>query len=932
MTGLFNLRTRLALFASVLVITALGSVYGLAYRLADELNHSGFRQNLGAIENRVLGSWSRERELLLGKLNQTVYDPANTAQLRAGGTQDLLMRMTLTLGAKRAWVMDSDLNVVAQAGDGDNVSASQDTIDLARRALSSGNAEGLVALGDRASLVAAVRLRDGPRDRVMFISRPVDTSLARTMTELTGAQVGFFKFSTDKKVTVLGAQMDPETQQAVTEVVRGVAARGVQTARDLALGDLRFRLTLVHQSPEGDVYAGILPGVRPVVDKVTSFLYAVGLIAAGALVLALIGGLVLGQRLTGALVDLTHAARQISNGRYDIDLHARSSDVLGRFVESFKLLAQSLKQREAKLFRTAHRDTVTGLPSRALFENELVDAVGKARGRGDSLALITVVVDRLREVNDSLGRKASDSMLSSIGDRLRRTLKIAAKTEGGTQIPGFIARLATYEFGIILPECDQEQAFAVANKLTQVLARRVEYEGQSVLPGGRVGIACFPDHGMDPGSLLYSADIAATHAQERLNSVALFDPSFEAAREQQLAMLGELRDALDRGELYVAMQPKISLQKSGVLMAEALMRWEHPERGPQNPSEFVPFAEKTGFITKLTNWMIDAALTIAAQYHQKGIPLSVSVNLSPRDLGSPDFTTFVVERLRAHKLRGSALTFEVTEQAVVNAGPVVRQNLDVLWRLGVKIAIDDFGSGFASLEQLRALPLSYLKVDRQYVSGLVSDEASRIVVKSAIELGHAIGVEVVAEGVETTEQLEALRTLNCDQAQGYFVGKPLAHDDFEAWVQTRSASFDVGSAGRGSGRKSGGKAALAAAAAAAASGQSAAEKPTVEVETPELAVAQAPVPEIIEAPSLEGAIEGLALGDSVDLAGAIDLSVELAVAEPATDEGLSFDFDLSDDLPATPGTPELSLDFSDDSADDAVPPLSFDLSELESKG
>ena len=928
MTGLFNLRTRLALCVALLVVVALGSVYFLAQRLGTDLNSSGFAQDLNSIENRVSGSWQRESDALKGVLFSAVYDNANAAQLRAGGVQDLLQRMTLTLGLSQAWVLDADEKLVASSGADAELAVTEDSLYLARKAQSSGNAEGVVVFGDKAVLAAAARLNDGPRGLTLLVGRAVDQAMARKMTELTGARMAFFKFKAGTRATMLGAEVDQALLSDITDVVREVAAKGAQTSRDLALGDLQFRLKLMQQSDQGNVYAAIVPAVRPIADKIESFVKAVGMIAAVALALALAGGLMFGQRLTRALDELTKSARQISNGSYDIELQARSSDEMGRFVESFRHLAQSLKQREAKMFQAAHRDTVTGLPSRALFENEIVDAVTKARNRGDSLGLITIVVDRLREVNDSLGRKASDAMLSDIGDRVRRALKASASEIGTGDWRPFVARLATYEFGVILPDCDEEKTNLIAKKLADVLARRVEFESQSVLPGGRIGVAIFPDHGMDPASLLYSADIAATHAQTQLTNIAIFDPSFEEAREKQLAMLGELREALEHGELSVAMQPKISLQKQGSLMAEALMRWEHPERGPQNPAEFVPFAEKTGFITQLTNWIIDAALAMAAEYSQKGVPLGVSVNLSPRDLGSPDFTTYVVERLRAHKLRGSILTLEVTEQAVVNASPIVRQNMDVLWRLGVKIAIDDFGSGFASIEQLRALPLSYLKIDRQYVSGLVTDEASRIVVKASIELGHAIGVEVVAEGVETTEQLEALRTLNCDQAQGYFVGKPLAHDDFEAWVQTRAATFDVGGSPRG-GRRSAGKAALAAAAAAAAASGGA----TAAASAAGPATAAAPAPARLE-PTAPGRAAVAAP----------------SAPEPAADadaDGLDFEFELPA-LDAEPGARESAesapapdkpaasaasgtLELMPEATDGEMPPLSFETPEAESK-
>ncbi|MGB7300141.1 MAG: GGDEF domain-containing protein [Burkholderiaceae bacterium] len=795
MTGLFNLRTRLALGIALLLIAALGSVYYLASRLSDDLADSGNRNDMNTIETRLLSAWERERELMVGKLFEAAYDPANSAQLRSGGGDALLLRLTLTLGVNQAWLTSTSNEILSQAGPANQLPTSADSIQIMQRAFSIGRAEGVVSNGGQAAIVAAVRMQDVKPNQVLVVAQPINQLLARQLTEYTGAQLSFVKFATGGVVRELGGLVSPALTDDLKSNIEALASAGVQTSKDFTVGDRRARLRMLHQSRDGNVYVAIVPSSSPVAYKVEDFTYYVGIIAAIGLAIALACGLLFGSRLTRSISDLTHATRQLSNGQYDEFVQVRSRDELGRFTESFNLLAQSLKQREAKLLQGAYRDTVTGLPSRPLFENHLVETVAKARAKSGTMALLIVSVDRLREVNDSLGRKASDSMLSEIADRIRRALR--TQQQGGQVDIGtadsFVARLSTYEFGIIVPECDEPQANGVANKIAEVVSRRVQYEGQSVLPGGKVGVAVFPEHAVDPGGLIYSADIAASRAGSELSRIAVFDPSFERDRQNQVAMLNELSQALERDELHIAMQPKISLNasKQGVLMAEALMRWEHPERGPQNPGEFVPFAEKTGFITQLTNWMIDGALETAAAYMAQGVPLAVCVNLSPRDLGSPEFTTFVVERLRAHKLRGSSLTLEITEAAVMNASPVVRQNLDVLWRLGVKIAIDDFGSGYASLDQLRALPLSYIKIDRQYIRGLVSDDASRILVKSAIDLGHAIGVEVVAEGVETLEQLDALKELGCDQAQGYFVGKPLPAVEFEAWVRNESAEFGI---------------------------------------------------------------------------------------------------------------------------------------------
>ena len=786
MTGLFNLRTRLALSSALLIALALGTIYFLAQRLsADIVSADGNLAELQATESRVLGAIEQERERLRRQLYEVLYDEANTSQLRSGGGRELVLRLTITQEIDHAWFGDDSDRIVAQAGAGEPLTVLADTRQQVRRALNVGSSAGIVSGASVAAMLGAVRVNGMSPPTVMAGVRMLDQEFAQRLSSASGAQVGFLAVSRSGALSLFGASFEPVLEQLLLQRAVSTQHGEVQVARDLSQDGKMVRLSLIHQSDFGRIYAVMVPGIREIGVKMTEFLRLVGIVAALALALALAGGLIFGKRLSSALVDLTQAARQISNGRYDVEVKARSNDELGRFVESFNLLAKGLKQRESKMFQSAHRDAATGLPSRPLFENHLIEELNRVRKKGGKLALVLVMVDQLRDVSDSLGRKAADTLLAEVAERMRRVIK--SRTSGGV----FVARLGSYDFGIVLGDSDAEQAAAFASRLMDALARRIEFEGQSVLPGARLGLAVYPDHGLDPGSLLYSADIAASRAQSEISRVALFDPSFERDRERQLAMLTELQTALERGELHIALQPKIHLNGDGTLMAEALMRWEHPERGPQNPAEFVPFAEKTGFITKLTYWMIDNALDTAAQWLARGVPLTVSVNLSPRDLGSPDFTTYVVERLRAYKLRGSALTLEITEEAVARPTPIVRQNLDVLWRLGVKLAIDDFGSGFASLEQLRSLPLSYLKVDREYVRGLASDDASRIVVRSAIDLGHAIGVEVVAEGVETEEQLEILRTLSCDLVQGYFVGKPLNAADFEQWVRTRSASFGV---------------------------------------------------------------------------------------------------------------------------------------------
>ncbi len=293
------------------------------------------------------------------------------------------------------------------------------------------------------------------------------------------------------------------------------------------------------------------------------------------------------------------------------------------------------------------------------------------------------------------------------------------------------------------------------------------------------------EHGDDPAVLLQRADVAMYAAKADHVGVAVYDPAADRHSPARLALLGDLRRALERDELVLHHQPKVSTATGEVVSVEALVRWQHPERGLVPPDQFIPLAEHTGLIGPLTAWVLDAALRQVSRWVGEGRPLAVSVNLSARNLLDEDLPRQVQDLLRRHGVPAHLLELEITESALMTEPERARRLLHELAALGVRISIDDFGVGYTSLGQLRTLPVDVLKIDRSFVMTMVEDRSNALIVRSVVDLGHHLGLCIVAEGVESAQALAELRDYGCDVAQGYHLSRPLPADALEAWLAGR---------------------------------------------------------------------------------------------------------------------------------------------------
>jgi diguanylate cyclase (GGDEF)-like protein len=407
-------------------------------------------------------------------------------------------------------------------------------------------------------------------------------------------------------------------------------------------------------------------------------------------------------------------------------------------------------------------DELTGLPNRALAQDRAEQALLAARRAGEKCALLLIDVDRFKDINDSLGHDHGDELLSQIGPRLRGVLR-----ESDT-----VARLGGDEFCVVLPTvADLAAATQVAAKLHIAFEEPFEVNGTSLGIEASIGLVVAPDHGEDARSLLRRAEVAMYVAKEHRLGLSCYEPGLDGHSAERATLLGDLRKAMNDGQLVLHYQPKVDLASGKLRGLEALVRWNHPEHGLLSPERFLPLAERTGLIHPLTRQVLNSALCQVRSWRDAGTEIQVAVNLSARLLINRNFTTELSDMLRFWDVPGRLLRLEITESALMVDPDRAQQLVAQVGELGVTVSIDDFGTGYSSLTCLRSLPVHELKIDHQFVRSMLDGGNDAFIVRSVIDLGHNLGLQVVAEGVENEATRQALAELGCDIAQGYWLGK-----------------------------------------------------------------------------------------------------------------------------------------------------------------
>ncbi|TAK84191.1 MAG: EAL domain-containing protein [Aquabacterium sp.] len=498
------------------------------------------------------------------------------------------------------------------------------------------------------------------------------------------------------------------------------------------------------------------------------------LTAVGVFVFAL-GSIITARRITTPLSTLTRLARRLGSGDFAVAMPPAGDDEIGELAEAFESMRVAVREREAEITRLAFVDALTDLPNRVQFAREVRDAATASLREGaPTCAVLLVDLDRFKHVNDVLGHETGDHLLLDVSRRLRALL------QGPLDC---VARLGADQFALLLHGCNLEGAQVMAARIAQALETPLTIDDHRIDLSAGIGIALCPEHATDGTTLLRRAEIALAHAKQAQLGAVLFTPDQDVTSAQSLSLLSELRVAVAASQLRLYLQPKVLLRTAEVVGAEALVRWEHPQRGLVPPMQFIPFAEQTGFIRTLTHWLLVECARTWREWADRGLMLELSLNLSARDLIDQDLPEKVKEVLALHGVDPRALCLEITESSIMDDPQRALNTLHRLHDQGLRLAIDDFGTGYSSLAYLKRLPVDELKIDRSFVMNMERDVDDAKIVRSTIDLAHNLGLKVVAEGLETAPQWKLLDLLSCDQAQGYWVARPMPKEQFPAWVR-----------------------------------------------------------------------------------------------------------------------------------------------------
>jgi len=514
-------------------------------------------------------------------------------------------------------------------------------------------------------------------------------------------------------------------------------------------------------------------GWAPSRFEVLALSAAIGLAVSGGVLWGV--GAWLGRRIDRII----HVLERTQVGDYTQRVDSGLHDDIGMLARRVNLLVATSASREKRIMESALSDPLTGLPNHTLLSERIRHSLAMSRRSRAPFSVAVLDLDRFKFINDTLGHATGDTVLVEVANRLRNAVR-----DSDT-----VARLGGDEFVLLLAG-GEDAALEVAARIVDAMKAPLHHRDQLIDIGVSIGISIYPQHGADDLTLLRHADTAMYRAKRRRAGVEIFDgEQQQEVRRSYLSMLGELRTALEAGQLVLDYQPKLDLTSGLIVGLEGLVRWHHPTRGRVPPGEFIPFAEQTGFMRDITRWVVTEGAKFAGELAKRDLQVSVSVNVSAQDIENPAFSGGIADVIRELRLEPGRLTLEITESGLLSETENALRNLQSIAALGVRLSVDDFGTGYATLKQLQKLPVHELKVDRSFVSGMNQNRGNQTIVRSTIELGKQLGLRVTAEGVETVAELRALATMGCHEIQGYYLAKPMPPVEVIAWIEMRHALY-----------------------------------------------------------------------------------------------------------------------------------------------
>lgn len=770
-----TLRTRITVTFVLLLALALAVTLGIVSAANGQNAEREVARELDvgtSVFGRILDSNRRQLEQAANVLAQDFGFRTAIATGDVETIRSALENHGQRIGAGLVVLTDLDGRPITEA-DAPGASAAAMTMADARELPGTGGA-GIALRNGRAYQVVSVTVRSPLPIARVLMGFELDQRVLNEVEGILGLDVTL-AFRRGSSWQALGTTLD---ESALPTVLASLPASG-SAGRLEQVGDLAVHATELTGSSGGQmavvaILSRSVSEVRAAFDRLTRVLWVTAVI--GLLVTAL-SGYLLARGITRPLSMLTDAVDRIRRGEHKVPVAIERGDEVGVLARGLRQMREEVDDRDAAIRRLAFEDALTGLRNRTGFVAAIDRHLAQAQPDAAPVHVALIDLRRFRTINECLGYPVGDQVLRHVAQRL-------AGAAGDNAIT---ARLTADQFAIMAERdvIDREQALVWAQALLVRLARAVNIEGQKIDIAPVIGIATAPEDATDATELLRCADMAVDLARRRGVGVAAYGPEIPQPGRDQLSLLGELQRAVRENELRIALQPKLDFATGAVAGAEVLLRWQHPVRGAVSPAQFIPFAEQTGYVRHLTQWALVNATRLAAQMRSDGFAVPLSVNISAADLADPRLDTKVAQALADAGIPPDSLTLEVTESGFIDNPREALAMLEALRAIGVRLSIDDFGTGYSSLSYLAQMPVDELKIDQSFVRRLHEDPALVAVVGSAIDMGHRLGLSVVAEGVETAAHAEKLRELGCDIGQGYLYARPMAPDAFIEWLRGR---------------------------------------------------------------------------------------------------------------------------------------------------
>lgn len=629
-----------------------------------------------------------------------------------------------------------------------------------------------VVLDRRAYQMVFVPLRAPDVVGYVALGFAIDGRLAAQLRSIAGSEVSIVSRDTAGVVSMVSTLENAASGELRQRVTNGKLDG---EAKHLRLGgELFLWQTGTLAAREGRIDVIVQRSLDDALEGFRQMRVALLLIGAASLLAAMVVAWRAGLGAVKPLAALVAAAERMQQGVYDQEIKASGEGEFRQLAESFNSMQSAIREREARIVEQATHDNLTALPNRLAFRQWL----GSQGGAGEGLCVALLDIHRFRDINASLGHAEADRLLCALAQRLRQL--------AGTG--GNCARVGVDQFMLALAQ-REAGAQRLLRLLSEELRRGLPVGGFHVAVELRAGLVEWNPDGIGAEDLLRQADVALAEAKETNVVCALYQPSHDAEQQRRVTLVSELRKAIASDSLHLNFQPLVLMTTREAVSFEALVRWTHPKLGPISPSEFVPLAERASAVGDLSRWVLSAAISQLGRWRRDGLSLELAVNLSASDLADDELPSRVLGLLQRHQVEPRQLMLEVTESAIMHEPERAARIMQQLRGAGIKFAIDDFGTGHSSLAQLHSLPVDEIKIDRSFVINLERSANNQAIVRSTTELGHILGLRVVAEGIETPESWSSLLRLGCDLAQGYFISRPMPAGDVPGWLSTQRANL-----------------------------------------------------------------------------------------------------------------------------------------------